>query len=399
MDQLDCTVRNYFENDDNKRHYSNISDKIVDKRYEQLFRRYLNVYNYNLHNVIQPPKGFRIIPEEGCHTEQLTEIGALQHVILGAQLANVYRQKLNIDRSSGHKLMKVYSTTYQRTFQSAFAFMYGFIDPMTSLEYKHFPNILTTKGHLFCGSPQFCGKCDKLNYLFRSFEETRSKLLSSNKHTIDVVFKLRALISPSNKSSTFASFEALYDGVLTYLCHGSKVPCDDFNGCATTAEIEHLISSLENHYKSILKTKMYKKMNLMKTFGFYQQLIDHFESLIDDENHFKFLLFSGHDVTLIPISSVLDIYDGIIPPFASRLVFETYKNSNGNHYLRIVYNGKDLTKLAEICNSSKQCVHLQDSTGTFYSLILLDSFHHFIQDKLKELTNSDTFENACSYSI
>jgi hypothetical protein len=61
----------------------------------------------------------------------------------------------------------------------------------------------------------------------------------------------------------------------------------------------------------------------------------------------KYALFSGHDTTLGPLLSLLGIYDGFWPPYASNLVFEISEDratSEDNRWgVRVIYNEKEMT--------------------------------------------------------
>ncbi|OII72277.1 uncharacterized protein cubi_01610 [Cryptosporidium ubiquitum] len=91
----------------------------------------------------------------------------------------------------------------------------------------------------------------------------------------------------------------------------------------------------------------------------------------------KFILFSGHDTTIIPTLASLDIWDGHWPPYASTLIIEVYynpfikKESIGDfstdqsrlessqsilpYYIRLLYNGVVLTGKLKGCNGNEIC--------------------------------------------
>merc|ERR1712196_57552 len=65
----------------------------------------------------------------------------------------------------------------------------------------------------------------------------------------------------------------------------------------------------------------------------------------------KFVIFSGHDSTIVPILCSLGIYENIWPPYASNIVFEiaTYKRNRNKYYIRTIYNDR-IKKLPFINN-------------------------------------------------
>ncbi|CAG2173034.1 unnamed protein product [Oppiella nova] len=85
-------------------------------------------------------------PKSRCELGGLTKYGCVQHLTLGSLLSQIYGNQLNI--SSSH--VKVYSTPYTRTYQSALAFVYGFLRPKSTIDFNKFPHIITTFGTYFC---------------------------------------------------------------------------------------------------------------------------------------------------------------------------------------------------------------------------------------------------------
>ncbi|KAH8741804.1 hypothetical protein FG386_001378 [Cryptosporidium ryanae] len=80
----------------------------------------------------------------------------------------------------------------------------------------------------------------------------------------------------------------------------------------------------------------------------------------------KFILFSGHDTTIIPTLASLKLWDNHWPPYASTFIIEIYKKSNvyrGDrdieyalpYYCRLVYNGEVVTNKIKSCNESEIC--------------------------------------------
>lgn len=79
-------------------------------------------------------------------------------------------------------------------------------------------------------------------------------------------------------------------------------------------------------------------------------------------------VFMGHDTVIAPVLAGLGLYKGDLcgwPPYASRISFELLKPSSTDsgdasetpfkYHVRIIYNGRDLTSLAEKCAGSSPC--------------------------------------------
>ncbi|PAV65289.1 hypothetical protein WR25_13029 [Diploscapter pachys] len=62
-------------------------------------------------------------------------------------------------------------------------------------------------------------------------------------------------------------------------------------------------------------------------------------------------IFSGHDVSLTPLARCLR-FPYIDPPYyATRMVFEIYDNSNGSFFIRVLYDGVDVTSHLSFCKN------------------------------------------------
>lgn len=67
------------------------------------------------------------------------------------------------------------------------------------------------------------------------------------------------------------------------------------------------------------------------------------QAKIDDAaDAFKFVIYSGHDTTIMPFLSALGVWDGEWASYASIVTMELWEAENGDHYTRMAYNGKEL---------------------------------------------------------
>ncbi|OII72278.1 uncharacterized protein cubi_01611 [Cryptosporidium ubiquitum] len=108
---------------------------------------------------------------------------------------------------------------------------------------------------------------------------------------------------------------------------------------------------------------------------------EHYYYLNNGEIHIKvpkFILFSGHDTTIIPTLASLEIWDEHWPPYASTFIIEIYNNPMGYkerridydyfhdeeneffqkflpYYLRLLYNGQVITNRLQECLGKEIC--------------------------------------------
>ena len=211
-----------------------------------------------------------------------------------------------------------------------------------------------------------------MNDLHQQLNDHKRHILSSHPAVVKLMGDLKLIIANNNNESRlFETPIALFDGLMAYMCHKTALPCLN-DRCVTLEEVKQLISFIEFNGKHLVVSNVFRHMNWLKIYGFLNHLI---ELIADKVSATKLTLFSGHDITIVALASALDFFDGTIPPYASRVVFEAFVDNTKdlNIYLRIIYNGKDVTRFTEICR--------QNPTKCFVSRLktnqLFDTFRRF----------------------
>jgi len=81
----------------------------------------------------------------------------------------------------------------------------------------------------------------------------------------------------------------------------------------------------------------------------------------------RLTLFSGHDTVIAPVLEGLGLYEGRHcrwPQYASRIAFELWRKElgpvqgragDGQLFVRVVYNGEDLTAAVPACQGANPC--------------------------------------------
>ncbi|KAH0482488.1 MAG: uncharacterized protein KVP18_004310 [Porospora cf. gigantea A] len=90
----------------------------------------------------------------------------------------------------------------------------------------------------------------------------------------------------------------------------------------------------------------------------FQERIDDLKRLNRD-NLPKFVLFSAHDYTIMPLLASLGAWENeagefVFPPYASMINYEYYE-SKGLYYFRLVYNGEVITSRISGCEEQAVC--------------------------------------------
>ncbi|KAK6178514.1 hypothetical protein SNE40_013292 [Patella caerulea] len=69
--------------------------------------------------------------------------------------------------------------------------------------------------------------------------------------------------------------------------------------------------------------------------------LDRMEEAVQGKRKHKMCLYSTHDSTLVALLASFDIFDHTWPPFAADLRLELYEDSNGKHWVKVLYCGKE----------------------------------------------------------
>ena len=105
-------------------------------------------------------------------------------------------------------------------------------------------------------------------------------------------------------------------------------------------------------------------------------------------------IFSGHDTVVAPVLAALSVYSSTElcrwPPYASRIVFELWQpvgravqDINTESFVRILYNGLDLTSKIPTCHDEVKKQHGLCSLGSF------------AQQVMNSLGGKENLQDAC----
>jgi len=390
------------------RHFDSIPfNSIPDAQLENKFQRLTQTFKGHSFKANDSQlTHFQVLPSSKA-LGQLTSLGFIQHLHQAKGLADVYLPL----KGDVESLIHVWTTSYQRTFQSAVAFVIGFLnqfntDNEITLVKHAVEKVKSSHGTYFCSDKVHCISCRNLGSLESKLETVKQDLLDMHpavkslmQHVIDVISPQNerdSLVGASKdaylKSSAkdlFPTPESVLDGLFSYICHGSQLPCRD-NKCVTQTDSKRLVSFIINRNRGLLNNKDFVFMSMLKVKGFLEHLNDQFSS-----QHPFLTLFSGHDITLVPVLTVLGLWDGALPPYASRLVFEVY-DKNQKLFVRIIYNGRDMTKKSDVCRETS-CRSFKDDSRqrNQVTLIPVKLFESWLQRRFISLANTDNFEEAC----
>eukprot|EP01031_Cornospumella_fuschlensis_P036382 gene36382-44134_t len=389
----------------------------------------------NLAQVLDVSRLFSV-PDDSLHAGQLTSQGFMQHIELGQTLRSKYLSFLSSITSP--QQVYVRSTNYARTILSVSALLSSLVFsstggvPSVRVDYfeaeedevmhgvglrssSHLPPTPPGSSVLAGGERfelpmahatsvhnsttgaevEYAGKCSKAAQLSR---QQKAKFVSQVPYA-----QLAKVFGGAVKSMGATD---LADSVLPHVCHHHLLPCThphtpnaSGRGCLTSAHFHSIMASADRYYCDRFSGAQGGIHATSLSFRPF------FSELLRSLTHptYKLSVFSGHDTVIAPLLAILLGKEHVRcrwPGYASRIVMEVWKDKQAGemtHYVRVVYNGEDITQLIGECRKSRG--ELRGAGGVWQKLVLggstlcpLSALQNIEKDMLG---GQNTFEEAC----
>ncbi|XP_071051856.1 2-phosphoxylose phosphatase 1 isoform X2 [Onthophagus taurus] len=221
--------------------------------------------------------GFPLLPshEKQCQLGQLTMQGVNQLLHLGHVLKQTYKniwpRLLNLTQYE----ISVYSTRYRRTFQSALAFLYGLISPETLTRIA----ILESQSMYFCFKDCGCQVTEKYLKLVQKDISNRLKSHPAISGLAESTGKMIFSSLATNKRHD-EDPHAIKDALLTYVCHGSKLPCVSARNCIKRQNIVGIFAYTDwvSHQK--WKNFNWRRLCLLRSYGLIRHIVSQMLAMV-----------------------------------------------------------------------------------------------------------------------
>lgn len=273
---------------------------------------------------------------------ELTPLGMNQEYQLGKSFRARYVDQLGfLPPQYGINKIYVRSTDYNRTIMSAQSFLCGLYPPGTgpTLDngdpalpdgYQPIPVKIVPEAH------------DRI-LLGTSYKERFEEMVREYVIITDEWIKMTS--SCSDKFDRWSKiFAANIRDLLDLI-----LPADDLN-VRMLKGVQLPEGLTEAEAREIVKcsqwalAQKYKPRNIscLLARDFMHEIVTHMEKAMEGTQPYRFILYSGHDTTLLSVLSMLGTPLEYQPPYNSNVSFELYRNKEG-YFVKVLYNENDIT--------------------------------------------------------
>lgn len=373
---------------------SNINCNTEETNILKAYKSYL--YNLTVTGKIQwtgpgPFHGFPVIPQhpDQCQLGQLTMQGISQHLNLGRILRKSYHEVWAKLSSLKPEEVLVHSTRYRRTFQSALSFLYGLISNETLAKVP----LLESQSMSFCFRDCECPITDHLKKLVHKSQSHQLKTHPAVETLSESTGRL-LFSSDTEQSPLINDPHVIRDALLAFVCHKGGLPCDTPFSCIRKHNLAGIIAYTDwvNYQK--WKNIHWRRLCLLRSYGLMRHIVQQMLHMVGT-NGPKLVLYSGHDFTLLQLTTALGLLnDPLLLRYAARVVFEVYQDNRHSNidakgiYFRLLSNGKDVTKQISFC---RNIINIDKKN----SVCKIEDIVRFLHEDYFGSLNVTNFKDAC----
>lgn len=302
---------------------------------------------------------------------QLTPLGQRQHYLLGSALRKKYITDLKfLSEKYNRSELYVRSTTTERTIMSAQSMTVGlYPESLERLSAQQLareeiwtpPFNLTISDDVKSELKNSSLPYDTPIVPIVSFNKSYDRLLS-----FDSCPKYQYLRDAFYKTEAFRSLYKKYNSTIQSICSTLNLDCSSIDGHDVFLFIDHILSSefdgqlpelrekqaalavFERGFAEFMLREESVKpvMNAIAFHDFYQTVSAYINTaMLGSKSARKMVLFSTHDYVLLAYLLALGFSadeEWITVPFASHMILELVKRTDGTYYVNLSYNGKAL---------------------------------------------------------
>ncbi|KAJ6243596.1 lysophosphatidic acid phosphatase type 6 [Anaeramoeba flamelloides] len=271
--------------------------------------------------------------EGNCSIGQLTMQGFEQHKSVGSKLRNKLILETNflqdtLDQSETY----VRSTDIRRTLLSAQGLLEGLYPTSTpqqsdNIDVVTIHTIDDQTDNMYPNS-DLCPRIAQLEEEIEKSDGYQNEL----KQMQDVTDELNSIFGTTDLGGL--TLTQIYSTIVCYQSHGKTLP---------SGITESMINRLHKHHNWVLDyISGHPEYARVASVMFLKDLLESMLFKINNQNNYKFQLYSGHESTLYPLIKLLGIDTVTEIPYAGHLSFQLLKEYK-KYFVRITFNDQVLT--------------------------------------------------------
>ncbi|XP_042521852.1 prostatic acid phosphatase [Dipodomys spectabilis] len=266
---------------------------------------------------------------------QLTQLGMEQHYELGQYIKKRYRKLLN--ESYNREQVYIRSTDVDRTLMSAMTNLAALFPPEGTSIWN--PTLLWQPIPVHTVSLSE----DRLLYLpLRNcprFQELESETLKSEEfqkrlHPYKDFIETLPSLSGFHGRDLFGIWSKVYDPLYCEGVHNFTLP-----SWATEDTMTKLKELSELSLLSLYGIHKQKEKSRLQGGVLVKEILKHLKSATQTEKYRKLVMYSAHDTTVSGLQMALDVYNGILPPYAACHLMELYQEK-GEYFVEMYYRNE-----------------------------------------------------------
>ncbi|XP_047732099.1 prostatic acid phosphatase isoform X3 [Prionailurus viverrinus] len=258
-----------------------------------------------------------------------------QHYELGRYIRQRYRKFLN----ESYKREQVYiqSTDVDRTLMSAMTNLAGLFPPEgisiwnPSLPWQPIPvHTISLSEDRLLYLP--FGDCPRFKEL--KDETLKSEEFQKRLHPYKDFIETLPTFTGYHTRDLFGMWTKVYDPLFCESVHNFTLP-----SWATEDTMTKLKELSELSILSVYGIHKQKEKSRLQGGVLVGEILNHLKSATRPSNHRKLVMYSAHDTTVAGLQMALDVYNGILPPYASCHIMELYLE-NGEYFIEMYYRNE-----------------------------------------------------------
>lgn len=266
---------------------------------------------------------------------QLTQLGMEQHYELGEYIRKRYGKFLN--ESYKHQQVYVRSTDIDRTLMSAMTNLAALFPPEgislwnPNLPWQPIPvhTVPLVEDRLLFLPFKNCPRFQELESETLKSEEFQ-KRLQPYKDFMETLPKL----SGYHGKDLFGIWSKIYDPLFCESVHNFTLPSWATGDTMTKLKELSALSLL-----SLYGIHKQKEKSRLQGGVLVGEILSHMKTATQPWNHRKLIMYSAHDTTVSGLQMALDVFNGILPPYASCHLMELYLEK-GEYFVEMYYRNE-----------------------------------------------------------